>query len=316
MALWIVECVKSGQQQDFIDWQWIFIDDHSTDDTLALLKSLAEADPRIEVFQSLEHGITPALEMGFKKCLGTFITRMDGDDIMPEGRLSKMTSALLQSPKRTIITGVVSYFGEGQISEGYKSYELWLNQINKNGKQWQNIYRECIIASPNWMMRTDELLEIGGFSNLIYPEDYDLVFRWYKEGFQINFIPELTLLWREHALRTSRTSNHYSQKQFFELKIKRFLEIDHGKAPIALWGTGIKARFTAEILDTHNIAFCWMAMNSNNYKEGIQGHEILKFQETLRLTDAIVLLAIYPAQSEKDKMESYLKQEDLKFWYL
>ena len=121
---------------------------------------------------------------------------------------------------------MVKYFGEKPISEGYLKYENWINEINLTGKQWQQVYRECVIASPNWMVRKSDLDNIGGFNDLIYPEDYHLVFKWYQNRFDIHTIPEVTLYWREHPERTSRNSEYYAQKSFFNLKIHQFIKND------------------------------------------------------------------------------------------
>ncbi len=297
------------------------MDDHSTDNSRELISAFADMDARIQLHTNSGKGIISALEKGLAQAQGYFITRMDADDLMPEGRLTLMVENLQNAPPKTIVTGLVQYFSADEVSPGYKQYEAWLNDVGLQNQHWQNIYRECVVASPNWIMRTEELKAIGGFSGLEYPEDYDLVFRWYSNDFTINNLPQTTLLWREHPARTSRNSQNYSQQKFFNLKVKRFLEVDFNPSkPLVLWGTGVKARLTAEILNQNNIDFAWMDLHPEKYPEGINGQQILGFKEIEHVPSPQLLLAVYPPKGQLKKMIAYLNQQNLRagadYWFL
>ncbi|WP_332911440.1 glycosyltransferase family 2 protein [Algoriphagus boritolerans] len=153
------------------------------------------------------------------------------------------------------MTGLVRYFSDQPVTDGYQAYERWINQINLSGVQFENIYRECVIASPNWMTRREVLDSIGGFAELRYPEDYDLVFRWYAYGVDFVVVPEVTLLWREHPKRTSRNSKNYSQSAFFDLKIGAFLRLDFRGDQLIIWGKNKKSRLISRILREKGIPF-------------------------------------------------------------
>ncbi len=320
-APWLVDCIKSGISQSFTDWEWIFIDDHSTDDSYKMVSAFADMDVRIQIHANPEKGIIGALKKGLLEARGHYITRMDADDVMPEGRLEKMVKALDESPPQTIVTGKVEYFSETEVSEGYRKYERWLNGLQTTEDLYTNIYRECVVASPNWMMRTEELRAVGGFSGLIYPEDYNLVFRWYRNHFKFKVLPEVTLHWREHPQRTSRNSENYGQRKFFELKLKRFLELDYNNSkPLVLWGTGIKARLTADLLDANPIDFTWMDLKPNLFPSGIANHPVVDYREIEKLDSPTLLLAIYPAKAEMVKLQQYLSRLNLEigkdYWFL
>lgn len=303
-APWILDCLHSIQDQDFTAWQLIAVNDHSTDTTEALITSLKDA--RIAVLSNQGHGIVDALVTGFAHCTGTCITRMDADDVMPPGRLGKMWEVLETAPPKTLVTGLVQYFPEGQISEGYQKYQEWLNEIQLTGQQWANVYRECVIASPNWMMRTAELRELGGFEGLTYPEDYDLVFRWYRHGYRIAVIPETTLLWREHPQRTSRTSDHYAQKAFFQLKINQFIQNEYLGGPLVIWGKNEKSRLTAQMLHENGIAP--LLLDLENYPEITHLHQ------------PQLLVAVYPPDDQRRVIAHYLDSIGMtqgeNYWYL
>lgn len=314
------ECLSSIRRQTFSFWELIVVNDHSTDDTLPVLQQHMLEDNRIQVFQNTGQGITPALALAFSKTRGEFITRMDGDDVMPETRLEIMTRAMEALPRKTVITGKVRYFSTEAVSEGYVSYQNWLNERIEQKDHWDWIYRECVIASPNWMCRKTDLKEIGGFATLSYPEDYHLVLKWYEHGFSVYSLPETTLLWREHPERTSRNSDLYDQSHFFKLKIKHFVRHSLGKATLVLWGVGNKGRLTAQILDVQGQDFTWMDMNPDKYPDGITGHAIGKFTDVEEQNDFKLLIAVFPLEKERLRLEKYLSDNGLKmgvdYWYL
>lgn len=320
-ASWIEACVASVQQQEATQWEWIFINDHSSDNTIELLNTLAQKDRRIHLHQNPGQGILPAIQYGLQQAKGTYITRMDADDLMPPHRLQYMLNAIENAPPKTVITGKVRYFSEHSISTGYQAYEQWLNHLTAHNSHWQHLYRECVVASPNWMMRTDELRAIHGFDDLGYPEDYDLCFRWYAHGFSIQTLQQTTLLWREHPQRTSRKSTNYQQAAFFTLKIKRFIQLEYTpQQPLVLLGTGKKARLSADVLLRLEVSFHWIGMNPSKAKLGEKTIAIQPLTFLAQLNKPLVLLSIYPAKAEREKLEAHLHTLNLHlardYWYL
>lgn len=268
----ILETCKSIQEQTYSHWEWIVVDDHSNH---SIEEFLPMNDNRIEVVMNDGEGIVDALNTGMKHVKGEFITRMDGDDKMPKDKLQLFLETL-SSKEVDVVTGRSIYFSDFHISEGYKRYEKWLNGVVEGQQFYEQIYRECTVCSSNWMMKTELFQHIGGFENLCYPEDYDLLFRWYKNQLRIEGVNEVTHLWREHSERTSRNHIHYSQEYFFDLKIRRFVEIDYiDSAVLVLVGTNKKAKLTAAVLYDLQLPFYWISNKPQKYGAGLFGHKIL-----------------------------------------
>ncbi|MFT4834851.1 MAG: glycosyltransferase involved in cell wall biosynthesis [Marinoscillum sp.] len=305
-SLYLEACLDSIQNQTCNDWELIAIDDHSDDSSKEIIERRIERDSRIRCFKNDEVGIISALQMAISKTNGTYITRMDADDMMPKNRLELMLERIKEVPPKSVVTGLVKYVASEPISEGYLKYEHWLNNVNLTGTQWQNVYRECVIASPNWMIRKTELVEIGAFDDLSYPEDYDLVLRWYQNGFHINVIPEVTLNWREHPKRTSRTSANYDQNSFFKLKIESFIKHDLNEGELVIWGKNVKGKLAAEIFNRHHIPFHW--------------HDLKDYKSIQEIHNAKLLVAVYPPKQELAKIEKYLSETNLEqgrdWWFL
>lgn len=303
-ASWLPETLESIRLQTYADWELLAVDDHSSDHTLDLLEAAAASDSRIRVFSHTERGIIPALQRAYAQSTGTFITRMDADDIMPPDRLRKMVARLTELGPGNLVTGQVRYFPT-PVTEGYLKYEHWINTRTLKQDHYDHIYRECVVASPNWMVHASDLEQCEGISALEYPEDYDFIFRWYAAGFAIVSIPDTTLLWREHPLRTSRNSEIYDQASFFRLKLSWFLRLNApGKYSLALFGAGEKGKLVAEFLDRHNLPFSWYDVNYPRYNTGIKGHPILSPVEA---KENLALICVYP--DDLGRVEDFFREK-------
>ena len=170
-APWIAETIQSIQDQTIRNWELICINDFSNDSSEDIVRKLAENDERIKPFSNETKGIIPALQLALSKASGFYITRMDADDLMPPNRLKLMTDMLMKYSDKTIVTGKVRYFSEGILSSGFHKYEQWVNDRIDKMDHYQHLYRECVVASPNWMVRKKDLLAYSIFDQLQYPEE-------------------------------------------------------------------------------------------------------------------------------------------------
>lgn len=247
----IREALNSIVNQSFSDWDLIAVDDGSTDESRAIMDEFAEKDTRIKVYSNEGNGIIDALRMAIQNSSGAYIHRMDADDIMPQHKLRALHEL---AGENRVVTGNVRYFCEDEVSEGYRRYEQWLNGLNSHDDYRKNLYRECVVASPNWLV-SRKFFEAFDWSNWKYPEDYDLVFHWAKAGYEFVFAAEVTHLWREHPQRTSRNSDVYDQASFFELKTNWFLEIENPTRSVQVIGKGVKAKAVMKELKAKGVPF-------------------------------------------------------------
>lgn len=271
-AAFLPECLNSIADQEFAQWELIAVDDRSTDASRDILEARARRDPRIRVVDNQGQGIIPALRTGWALTRGRLISRMDSDDRMAPGRLETMTGQLLEKGPGHIALGLVRYFSSRGISDGYARYERWLNGLTARGQNFREIYKECVIPSPCWMVHREDLETCGGFNPNRYPEDYDLCFRFYEQG--LHCLPSNQVLhyWRDYDHRTSRTSPHYAQNYFLELKLHYFLKLDRDTSrPLALWGAGNKGKTLARGLLDAGHPFRWLCDNPKKIGRKIYG---------------------------------------------
>ncbi|WP_070136919.1 glycosyltransferase family 2 protein [Crocinitomix algicola] len=310
-AEYIGSCIDSIRKQTFTNWELVIVDDHSIDSTAAIIKEYKKIDNRLRFAKNDGIGIVPALSKAFKLSVGEYISRMDADDIMPTDKLELFRNSI-PAHFNFIITGKVAYFSEGQVSQGYRNYERWLNNLVDNNTHWQFLYRECVIASPNWLVHRSCFEEVINIDELDYPEDYDLVFKWENEGFEIIPLNKVTHFWREHAKRTSRTNLNYQQNAFFKMKTNYFIQkvIRHSNQIVQLIGAGQKGKMVAKILNEHNVQWSWFDLNSNR---GVNAFN-KKIQSIQALQDSVSILTAWPNdQNQQNQILEFLNARGLYF---
>lgn len=308
---YLKECLDSIIDQTYTHWELLIVDDNSTDDSYHIVKDYANKHHRIKLFKNNGSGIISALETAFNNCSGEFITRMDSDDIMPPNKLEIMANALLDKGKGHVALGLVKYFSDEGISNGYSKYEKWLNKLTSKGENYSEIYKECVIPSPCWMTYKDDLIACEAFEPNRYPEDYDLTFRFYKYG--LKCIPSSDLLhyWRDYPVRTSRTHEHYAQNYFLDIKLYYFLELDYKpERPLVIWGAGSKGKTIAKTLTNKDIPFYWICDNPKKIGKHIYNKPLKAFEFLERLKKPQSIITVANAQAQKD-IRAYLHKHKM-----
>ena len=83
----LAEAIESILRQTFTDFEFIIIDDGSTDDTLDIIRTYAQTDPRIVVIEKANTGLADSLNVGIGAARGEWIARQDADDVSFPDRL-------------------------------------------------------------------------------------------------------------------------------------------------------------------------------------------------------------------------------------
>jgi len=309
------ECLESIISQKYKNWELLVVNDNSTDKTQNILETFSKKDARIKAFKSQGNGIIDALKLAYKNSKGNFITRMDSDDIMPAEKLKLMFEAIQKNPN-TLITGYVKYISDSELKGGYIYYQNWLNSLCNTDSHYNEIYKECVIPSPCWLV-SKEIFELcGAFNSNTYPEDYDLTFRFYEKKTPIISLQEDLHIWRDHNDRASRNDDNYSDNSFLDIKTEYFLKLDYDKSKkLVLWGAGKKSKNLAQLLLKNRIEFIWACNNPNKinhtiYDVVMQNVETI-FQENKKY-QTIITVANKEQQAE---IKKNLNQNIDVFWF-
>lgn len=312
------DCLDSICIQNYHNWEVLAVDDGSTDSSWQLVKNYSIKEPRIKIFKSKGDGIIPALQTAYNNASGKFVTRMDSDDIMLPIRLEYMVNKLEENGPGHIAVGLVKYFSNRGISDGYSRYEKWLNNLTQLGTNFSEIYKECVIPSPCWMVYRIDFEKCGGFEPQRYPEDYDLTFRFFENQLKIIPCNELLHYWRDYDNRTSRTHEHYAQNYFLDIKIDYFLKLSYNaNRPLVVWGAGYKGKTIAKKLIALDIDFTWLCDNPKKIDKSIYNKKMNHFSmlESLNNPQSIVTVANEEAQQKIRAYLRELKQKEMTDYY-
>lgn len=310
-AEFLPECLQSILDQSYPYWELLIVDDGSNDESYNIVASFSKIDPRIQLFKNEGTGIIKALQTAFKKSKGEYITRMDSDDIMIQNKLEVLLNGLIIHGKHHIAVGLVSYFSKSGIGDGYSKYEAWINSLTGKGTNYSEIYKECVIPSPCWMVHREDLVAAGAFDSEIYPEDYELAFRFYQYGYKCIPCDEVLHKWRDYPERSSRTDPHYASNYLLDIKLIYFLKLDYDDSrPLVIWGAGDKGKRISKGLIEKNIPFHWICDNPKKIGRDIYGKPLKPFQflKQLKNPQSIITVANSDAQIQ---IRDYLKTLEL-----
>ncbi|MCB9262375.1 MAG: glycosyltransferase family 2 protein [Flavobacteriales bacterium] len=262
-------CIESIIAQTYPYWELLLVDDHSSDRSTEIAQTFAQQDARIIYLKNKGFGVIEALKLAHKHSTGSLLTRMDGDDLKTPDNLQQLLDCV---KPEVLAVGRVKYFREDGLGMGYLQYEEWINKLTASHSNFSEVYKECVIPSPCWLAYRNDFEKAGGFNSDFYPEDYDLCFRFYEVGLKTIGTEGVIHLWRDHAIRTTRVSEYYSDNRFLHLKLFYFFKIDFEPTKnLVLWGAGKKGKQVAKDFIEKGLAFRWLTDNPNKIGHNIYG---------------------------------------------
>jgi glycosyltransferase involved in cell wall biosynthesis len=189
---YILKAVNSMLRQTFADFECIIIDDCSTDQTVELVNTLQ--DNRIKLIVKPNNtGYVKSLNMGIQLATGTYIARMDADDIALPERLGKQVDYLDNHPETAVVATKIKLMDENDTLTGD-----WKNdQLTHTAKDIvQYLPKGNCICHPSIMARKEILDKYPYDTNQYGSEDWDLWLRLTADGYRIEKLPDVLLQYR------------------------------------------------------------------------------------------------------------------------
>ena len=312
-APYLPECLDSIQAQTYRNWELIAVNDHSVDRSPDILRAYADRDHRIQVYDSDRPSLIPALQVAYRHSQGPLINRMDSDDRMPADKLEALVSAWQRHGPGTVIAGGTEHFvDEGEVGDGFRRYERWLNDVARRGAHYEEIYQECVIPSHSWLIHRDDLDAVGAFGPEVYPEDYDLCFRFYRQKLRVVGLDKVLHYWRDRSDRISRTWECYQDNRYFDLKLRYFYELDRNpNRPLVLWGAGRNGKDLAKRVIEYEDKFHWVCDNPRKIGKDVYGIRMEDYKTIPRLDNPQVMVVVASPKA-KETIKQQLSMWDKK----
>lgn len=192
----VEQSIKSVLNQSFEDFEFIIINDGSTDATPDILNRIT--DKRVRVVHQNNHGITFSLNRGLKLAHGNYIARMDADDIATPDRLVKQFDLLESNPEVGIIGSSANV-----IDDKDNDWGLQIVAQDDIEIRWVSLLK-CPFIHPSVMFRKSILDQYQlDYGNLPYAQDYGLWVKILQYSKGKNF-KEPLLSYRVHKTNVSK----------------------------------------------------------------------------------------------------------------
>ena len=212
--------IQSILSQTFKSFEFIIVDDRSTDNSWNIIKKYEKTDNRIIALRNTKNlRTTKTLNRGLKVAKGKYIVRMDADDWSYPNRLEKQYVFMEKHPKVGVSGGAIEICDKNLKVINIRKYP-------KNDMQARKIiFRYSPFAHPATIWRTTAINKVGGYNeNIPLSQDLDLYFRIGKIC-QFANLDSIILKLRTHNDSSSIIKGRYQEQFALYTRIKAFLEI-------------------------------------------------------------------------------------------
>jgi glycosyltransferase involved in cell wall biosynthesis len=209
-APFLAEAMESLLKQSYPDFELIIIDDGSLDASVDIIRGFS--DERIRLLSNdVNRGVIHSLNRGVSEALGSYIARMDADDIAMPDRLRMQKEYLDDHPDIDVVAGIVALIdAEGRDAGRWPDDARHVSPGSIRAFMPVN---NCI-AHPTVMVRADVLRAFGYRTAQKGAEDYDLWLRMLAAGRRIGKVDAVVL---KHRLSPQSVTRQRQQNIFFNL---------------------------------------------------------------------------------------------------
>lgn len=192
---YLAEAIDSILTDSYSDFEFVIVDDGSTDTTPQILAEAAARDPRVVLLRNdPNRGIVASANRGLSVARGAYIARLDSDDVSLPGRLARQVAALDADPSIALV------------SMNYESIDATGTPLGRSHRDHPSSvinyllhFSNAIGGHSQVMFRASVVRALNGYDPTCAASlDYDLWSRIACVG-RIVVLPELGMRYRVHA---------------------------------------------------------------------------------------------------------------------
>lgn len=191
-ARYLRAAIKSVLVQQGVSFEFVIVDDGSTDETAVILDEYSHADPRVRIIRQENTGLTRALIRGCEVARGEFIARQDADDVSLPGRLATLAGLLRSDDRLAFVSSHVNVIGpDGEL--------LLTHTPPSDPREATSLLLDLKTGPPGHgsvMFRRAIYQLVGGYRPEFYfAQDSDLWLRLAEKGW-LAYVPEVLYQYR------------------------------------------------------------------------------------------------------------------------
>jgi glycosyltransferase involved in cell wall biosynthesis len=211
----VADAITSILLQTYSNWELLFIDDGSSDATLAIARKFA-ADPRIKILaDGRNKKLTARLNEGIDQGSGKYFARMDADDICFPDRLARQVAYLEAHPEIDLLgTGAILFNDAGNL---VGLFPLRQTHAEICRRPWNGFY----LPHPTWMGRAEWFKKYRyRIPEVEKAEDQELLLHSYPHS-RFACLPEMLLAYRMREAVSLRI-NRPARKNWLRAQLREF----------------------------------------------------------------------------------------------
>jgi glycosyltransferase involved in cell wall biosynthesis len=256
-AAYLGKAIDSILAQDFKDFEFVIVDDGSTDASPEVLKKYAAEDARIRIISRPNTGIVGALNDGVNAARAPLVARMDADDVCIPSRLRKQVEHMERHPRCVAVGSRILLID----ADGWPICEMCQERTHSEIDEVNLRAGGAAMNHPSVMFRREVVRAVGGYrQDLIYAEDLDLWLRLAEIGELYN-IPEVLVHYRMHAHSISHARALEQRKKWCravaDARIRRGAPSQTELLPRDTVSRAVK-------VSDHHIRWAWQALMAGN----------------------------------------------------
>ena len=206
--------IDSIINQSFNDYEFIIINDGSTDNSLSILKQYQKLDNRIIIINNKKnYGLPISLNKGIKFAKSKFIARQDADDISEIDRLKLQYNFMNKNESVDILGSNCSYID-------LNNHHIFSDNHFSKIKQFKDdlLKARAILPHGSAFMRTSVLKDFGGYNeSFYYSQDGELWLRLLNNNRKIFVMDQILYKYR---LQPISEKSKYGHREYNKLKNK------------------------------------------------------------------------------------------------
>jgi glycosyltransferase involved in cell wall biosynthesis len=257
---YIREAVNSILNQTYENFEYILVNNNSTDNTPGILEDYAQKDKRIKIIKETRQGVLYARNAGLQIAKGDWVAILDADDIALPQRLECQLNFIEQNPSAVLVgSGCIMIDEDGKYIKEYRypaDHTSLVRYLEERG---------VFFAHSSAFYNRQAVAKLGGY-RFTAAEDYDLWLRLSIVG-EIACIQEFLTKLRRHI-----QSNSYNTDQEYYLLYKVIPLICHFRKKMGLSDLFLKREKWNGFLE-------WTRMqmeNSDCFKKGEAQREFFR----------------------------------------